>query len=141
MNAAEALAARSAPGNTVRINSSSDFCMIVPKNPHTNIGDSERPGGETSYCSKPGAGQGKMPANFWTKVAYKKTTGVHGKPYVQLTGCINPNSLDRLNPGDDGGQYDSSGGAGGQGNPQGSTCTGYALLIFHGSIPFHIRVS
>ncbi|KAG8884827.1 hypothetical protein FRB98_002153 [Tulasnella sp. 332] len=149
MNAAEALAARSAPGNTVRINSSSDFCMIVPKNPHTNIGDSERPGGETSYCSKPGAGQGKMPAHFWTKVAYKKTTGVHGKPYVQLTGCINPNSLDRLNPGgtwihnlapvadlgrqysilkldylDDGGQYDSSGGAGGQGNPQGSTCTG-----------------
>ncbi|KDN34442.1 hypothetical protein RSAG8_12474, partial [Rhizoctonia solani AG-8 WAC10335] len=31
----------------------------------------------------------------------------------------------QLNPGDGGGQYDSSGGEGGSGNPQGSVCLGY----------------
>jgi hypothetical protein len=45
--------------------------------------------------------------------------------YPPVTGCIRPGTLDRLNPGDAGGQYDSSGGAGGQGNPQGSACIGY----------------
>jgi len=42
-----------------------------------------------------------------------------------VTGCIRPETLDRLNPGDAGGQYDSSGGEGGNGNPQGSACLGY----------------
>ncbi|KAF7316548.1 hypothetical protein MIND_00174100 [Mycena indigotica] len=42
-----------------------------------------------------------------------------------VTGCINPTLVDRLNPGDDGGQYDSSGGDGGHGNPAGSVCLGY----------------
>ena len=42
-----------------------------------------------------------------------------------MTGCIRPETLDRLNPDDGGGQYDSSGGDGGQGNPQGSKCTGF----------------
>ena len=41
-----------------------------------------------------------------------------------MTGCIRPETVDCLNPGDGGGQYDSSGGAGGRGNPQGSVCTG-----------------
>ena len=42
-----------------------------------------------------------------------------------VTGCIRPETLDRLNVNDGGGQYDSSGGDGGQGNPQGSKCLGY----------------
>lgn len=41
-----------------------------------------------------------------------------------VTGCIRPETVDRLNPNDGGGQYDSSGGAGGNGNPQGSKCLG-----------------
>ena len=41
-----------------------------------------------------------------------------------VTGCIRPETVDRLNPNDSGGQYDSSGGAGGNGNPQGSKCLG-----------------
>jgi len=49
-----------------------------------------------------------------------------------VTGCIRPELLSRLNPNDGGGQYDSSGGAGGEGNPAGSQCLGYhftALLV------------
>jgi hypothetical protein len=42
-----------------------------------------------------------------------------------VTGCIRPEKLSRLNTNDGGGQYDSSGGAGGLGNPQGSQCLGY----------------
>jgi hypothetical protein len=41
-----------------------------------------------------------------------------------VTGCIRPETVDRLNADDGGGQYDSSGGEGGQGNPQGSQCLG-----------------
>ncbi|KAG8963239.1 hypothetical protein FRC03_003241 [Tulasnella sp. 419] len=115
--------------NMVRINSAKDYCLIVPKNKRTNIGDSEHPGGMTTYCSKPQGGQGKLPSNFWKNVAYKKGKGKTGKAYVQLTGCINAKSLDRLDPSDGGGQYDSSGGAGGKGNPKGSKCTGYAHYV------------
>lgn len=42
-----------------------------------------------------------------------------------VTGCINVSTLDRLNPDDGGGQYDSNGGDNGTGNPEGSVCTGY----------------
>ena len=42
-----------------------------------------------------------------------------------VTGCIRSETLDRINPTDDGGQYDSSGGKDGQGNPAGSVCSGY----------------
>lgn len=41
-----------------------------------------------------------------------------------VTGCIDPSTLDRLNAEDPGGQYDSSGGTGGNGNPAGSVCKG-----------------
>jgi hypothetical protein len=34
-------------------------------------------------------------------------------------------TLDRINGRDDGGQYDSSGGKDGVGNPAGSVCSGY----------------
>ena len=46
-----------------------------------------------------------------------------------MTGCIRPSHLTRLNPHDEGGQYDSSGGAGGKGNPQGSQCLGYKHYV------------
>jgi len=122
------LARRAAPDNTVVINGPQSYCLIVPKNPHTNIGDSEYPGGTTSYCSaaaKTSDLQGELAPDFWQNVDYATGEGVNGESYVQLTGCINPQTLDRINPGDDGGQYDSSGGANGQGNPANSVCTGY----------------
>ena len=53
-----------------------------------------------------------------------------------VTGCIRPATLDRLNPNDAGGQYDSSGGAGGKGNPQGSVCEGYNHYVEVGAVPF-----
>ncbi|KAG9009463.1 hypothetical protein FRB94_014252 [Tulasnella sp. JGI-2019a] len=65
-------------GITVSISSTSNFCMVVPNTPHTNIGVSEHPGGMTSYCSP-----GKIPSNFWTRPTFKRGTGVHGKAYVQ----------------------------------------------------------
>jgi len=120
------LARRAAPDNTVVINGPDNYCMIVPKNAHTNVGDSEYPGGMTSYCSaaaKTSNEQGEFASNFWSNVEY--TTGQGSGRYVQLTGCINPGTLDRINSDDSGGQYDSSGGEGGQGNPAGSACTGY----------------
>jgi hypothetical protein len=124
------LEARVAANNMVKITSTTDYCMIVPKNKKTNIGDSEHPGGMTTYCSKPTSSlQGKFASNFWKKVTLKKGKGKNGKDYIQLTGCINTKTLDRLNPSDGGGQYDSNGGAGGKGNPQGSKCTGYASYV------------
>ena len=53
-----------------------------------------------------------------------------------VTGCIRPATLDRLNPNDAGGQYDSSGGVGGKGNPQGSVCEGYNHYVEVGAVPF-----
>jgi len=117
------LDARSSATNIVYIGSESDYCLIVPKNKHTNIGDSEYPGGETTYCANPHNGQGKMPSDFWTHVTISHGTGKKsGKKYIQMAGCIKASTLDRLNANDDGGQYDSNGGSGGHGNPSGSTC-------------------
>jgi len=123
----ELLESRAAADNTVSISSATKFCMIMPRKAHTNIGDSESPGGTKTYCSASGktsSSQGTLPSNFWTKVAFKSGKGKHGKSYAQLTGCITKD-FSQLNPHDGGGQYDSSGGAGGKGNPKGSVCTGY----------------
>ncbi|KAF9029689.1 hypothetical protein BDZ89DRAFT_950312 [Hymenopellis radicata] len=119
-----------APDNIVDVISVDKFCLIVPRTAHTSIGDSEHPGGMQTYCSSDGhtdPKQGYLPADFWQegKVAFKSATGENGKRYTQLTGCINSSKLDRLIPSDAGGQYDSSGGYNGQGNPQGSVCLGY----------------
>ncbi|KAF8756556.1 hypothetical protein RHS01_04495 [Rhizoctonia solani] len=67
--------------------------------------------------------QGQLPGNFWRSVTLERGSGGSGQQYVQLTGCINLSS--QLNPSDGGGQYDSSGGDGGRGNPEGSVCEGY----------------
>ncbi|CAE6491125.1 unnamed protein product [Rhizoctonia solani] len=123
---ASPLDSRAAPDNTVRINSASSYCMIMPRKAHTNIGDSESTGQMQSYCSASGKtdpSQGNLPNDFWTKVTYKK--GRNNGDWVQLTGRIRKGSTSQLNDNDGGGQYDSSGGAGGAGNPRGSKCAGY----------------
>jgi len=123
VDASPTLFKRATPGLTVQITSTTDYCLIVPSTAHTNIGDSENGGGgAVSYCTGLG-GAGVIPSNFWTSVTLSKLTGVGA--IIQLTGCINSATLDRLNIADGGGQYDSSGGDGGFGNPAGSVCTGY----------------
>jgi len=83
-----------------------------------------------------------IPPTFWKNVEF--TSGTEAGRYAQctsslacscscadeetfsvpVTGCIDPAVLDRLNPDDAGGQYDSSGGSSGTGNPAGSVCNG-----------------
>ncbi|KAH0585558.1 hypothetical protein J132_07664 [Termitomyces sp. J132] len=130
--APSAIEARQAPDNIVLINSANSFCLILPRDPHTNIGDSERPGGEKTYCStsaRKSSQQGLLPDQFWRQVAYKTGKGKNGKGYAQLTGCIRPGLVDRLNANDAGGQYDSDGGTNGKGNPVGSKCIGYKHYV------------
>jgi len=122
------LEARQDAQNIVYIKDANTFCMIVPRDPYTNIGDSEHPGGMTTYCSPGGRyapQQGQLPPDFWKNVEFKTGNGINGVRYAQLTGCISPEKVDRLNPADAGGQYDSNGGVDGRGNPQGSVCLGY----------------
>ncbi|KIO29390.1 hypothetical protein M407DRAFT_242625 [Tulasnella calospora MUT 4182] len=122
-----------APGadNIVLINSESDYCMVFPKFPGMDIGASEYPGGTQTFCTNPtdSSLQGTIPAGFFRNVAYVQGTGDSGQSYVQLTGCINPGLIDRLNPADAGGQYDSNGGDTGEGNPIGSQCEGYNSYV------------
>ncbi|KAJ7495525.1 hypothetical protein FB451DRAFT_1020089 [Mycena latifolia] len=123
---------RAADDNIVSITDEKKFCMIMPRSAHTNIGDSERPGGMKTYCSSEGrysSEQGLLPDNFWSDVAFKMGTGKNGGKYAQLTGCIHPDQFSQLNAGDYGGQYDSSGGVKGRGNPEGSVCIGYNHYI------------
>ncbi|CUA66958.1 hypothetical protein RSOLAG22IIIB_02866 [Rhizoctonia solani] len=125
---ASPLQPRAAPDNTVAIRSESDYCMIMPRVPGATVGASETPGGMQAFCS-PSAhtdpSQGTLPDNFWRSVTLERGTGAG--PYIQLTGCIN--LFPQLDPNDGGGQYDSSGGDGGLGNPQGSVCEGYAHYV------------
>jgi len=126
------LDSRAAVDNIVYVTNANKFCIIVPRDPHTNIGDSEHPGGTKTYCSPAGRyspNQGQLPPDFWSNVAFKTGKGKKGGRFAQLTGCIRPSHLTRLNPKDSGGQYDSSGGAGGKGNPQGSVCLGYQHYV------------
>jgi hypothetical protein len=60
----------------VKIDTKDDFCLVVPKNQYTTIGDSEQPGGETVWCqsssgkTSPSAGVFNGP--FWTAVDISK---------------------------------------------------------------------
>ncbi|KAK2462947.1 hypothetical protein APHAL10511_004999 [Amanita phalloides] len=124
----EFLEAQQAVDNVVYVTNTSKYCMIMPRQPHTDIGVSEQPGGTKTYCSPTGRyspQQGQLPADFWSNVEFKNGRSNSGGRYAQLTGCIRPEKLSRLNVNDAGGQYDSSGGVGGRGNPQGSVCLGY----------------
>ncbi|KAJ7041653.1 hypothetical protein C8F04DRAFT_1031406 [Mycena alexandri] len=128
----DAFQSRASDDNIVSIYSKDNFCMIMPRDPHTDIGTSEHPGGMQTYCSAQGhysSQQGKLPDDFWSYVKFEEGLGKNGKKYVQLTGCIRPAHFSQLNAGDDGGQYDSSGGAKGRGNPEGSICQRYNHYI------------
>lgn len=60
--------------------------MIMPRQPDTNIGDSEYPGGEQTYCSPAGhysSQQGQLPANFWSNVVFESGKGTNGSRYAQ----------------------------------------------------------
>ncbi|KAH9817647.1 secreted protein [Melampsora americana] len=109
---------------TVSIVDRYSFCLIVPKDPHTNIGDSEYDGGMSLWCQGINRGQGRF-NNFWNQVEVSRPKdGV-----LQMTGCFNLGSSDRFNANDDGGQYDSNGGDGGRGNPVGSFCKQYPAYV------------
>ncbi|CUA66957.1 hypothetical protein RSOLAG22IIIB_02865 [Rhizoctonia solani] len=126
---ASPLSPRAAPDNTVRIDSASKYCMIMPRKAHTDIGTSESEGQMQSYCSasaRTDESQGLLPNDFWTKVTYKKGKGKGD--WVQLTGRIKK-GFSQLNDNDGGGQYDSTGGAGAAGNPRGSKCIGYKHYV------------
>ncbi|TRM63490.1 hypothetical protein BD626DRAFT_494496 [Schizophyllum amplum] len=129
---AASIASRESADNIVYVTDEYEYCMIMPRHKHTDIGDSEHPGGMKTYCS-PSAhfddSQGTLPGDFWTNVAFVSGKGKKGGRTAQLTGCIDPTKVDRLNANDAGGQYDSSGGTHGQGNPQGSVCLGYKHYV------------
>jgi hypothetical protein len=58
----------------------------MSSDPHTNIGDSEHPGGMKTYCSPAGkysSQQGQLPAQFWSNVALKTGNGPGGGRYAQ----------------------------------------------------------
>ncbi|KAG7090001.1 hypothetical protein E1B28_011623 [Marasmius oreades] len=121
------------PDNIVKLESADNYCMIMPKNPHANIGDSESPGGMMTYCSATARwddSQGTIPGGFWKISDYQSGSSPDtGARFAQLTGCIDSGMVDRLNPDDLGGQYDSSGGKKGEGNPANSVCLGYKHYI------------
>jgi hypothetical protein len=82
----DALKPRAAADNTVAITDATHYCMIVPRLPHTNVGDSEHPGGMTTYCSPEGVydpSQGQFSADFWKNVEFKSGNGTKGGRYVQ----------------------------------------------------------
>ncbi|KAG9076074.1 hypothetical protein FRC06_009727 [Ceratobasidium sp. 370] len=127
------LESRAAPDYTVKISSTSNFCLILPRKAGMTVGDSESSRAQMqSFCSPSGktsSAQGSLPSNFWSKVTYKTGTGKNGKKYKQLTGRLT-GGWSHLNWKDGGGQYDSNGGAGGKGNPSGSVCSGdYPIYV------------
>ncbi|KIM76814.1 hypothetical protein PILCRDRAFT_826024 [Piloderma croceum F 1598] len=108
----------------VGVNGPHDFCMLMPNSAHTTIVDSLQPFGTWSRCDPAGTktqAQMLMPSNFWSKVSFKSGNAV-GKRFAQLTGCIRPNSLDRLVPSDLGGQYYDN-------HPGESICLGYKHYV------------
>ncbi|KAI8455204.1 secreted protein [Phakopsora pachyrhizi] len=89
------------------IKSKDDFCLVVPADYKTSIGTSESTG-MTVWCGGTEAkykGR-KFKGNFWSSVT---VTENHEKKYIQMTGCINLSACDRLDPRDQGGQYDNNG--------------------------------
>jgi len=114
------------PSNIVAVNGLDNMCLIAPKDPHTDIGVAEGSGTKT-YCTTKGrfnnADQGRLPDDFFKPgEAFYKVSGTAGKNQIhQITGCINASHLSRLNPSDEGGQFDSSG-QGNNGVPHDSFC-------------------
>ncbi|KAG8789030.1 hypothetical protein FRC12_013979 [Ceratobasidium sp. 428] len=122
----ESRATTAPPNYTVKVDSTTKFCLILPRDAKTTIGASESSKSKMkSFCSPAGRTsdlQGELPKNFWKKVTYKTGTGKNGKKWKQLTGTLT-GGWSHLNWKDGGGQYDSNGGAGSKGNPSGSVCS------------------
>lgn len=67
------------------------FLNSMYRTPHTDIGDSEKPGGTKTYCSaaaKRSSQQGELPADFWSNVELRKGKGKHGEKYAQCEFCL-----------------------------------------------------
>lgn len=79
----------------VKINTKDDFCLVVPKDYQTSIGDSEKPGGETVWCQNrsraTSSSTGIFSGPFWRAVDI--TTPKSG--VIQMTGCIDVSTCDR----------------------------------------------
>ncbi|KAF8317402.1 hypothetical protein DL93DRAFT_564083 [Clavulina sp. PMI_390] len=112
------------PSNIVKIDSLTNMCLIAPLNPDTPIGVAEGSGTKT-YCTAAGrwdlAAQGQLPSDFFSDAKYVEYSGANGGLIRQITGCINASHLSRLDPTDEGGQFDSSG-QGNNGVPTDSFC-------------------
>jgi hypothetical protein len=60
----------------------------MPRDPHTNIGDSEQPGGTKTFCSPSGrysSTQGQLLPGFWSNVEFKNGTSSGGARFAQRT--------------------------------------------------------
>jgi hypothetical protein len=112
------------PDNIVKVNSVADVCILAPRDPHTDIGVAEGSGTRT-YCTAKArydkARQGQLPVDFFSDAKYTSYKGPSGGEIRQITGCIRASKLSRLNPKDQGGQFDSSG-QGNDGVPPQSFC-------------------
>ena len=65
-----------APDNTVAIRSEADYCLVIPRQDHTNVGDSEHPGGMTVGCTNPPDDSVyRLPSNFWSSVTLVDAKG------------------------------------------------------------------
>ena len=60
--------------------------IIVPREMHTDTGDSEHPGGMKTYCTEAGAydpSQGLLAPNFWRSVEFQTGYGPNGGRFAQ----------------------------------------------------------
>lgn len=113
------------PSNVVQLNGLDSMCLIAPLNAHTDIGVAEGTGTKT-YCTAKArwdkTAQGQLPADWFSDAKFVVYNSAKtGKQIRQISGCINASHLSRINPSDEGGQFDSSG-AGNNGVPRDSFC-------------------
>lgn len=102
-------------GHRVKINSSNDFCLLLPKPFGGNIANNED--NAVSFCQNPSGSQRAFPSGFIKAATYKKSP----RNYVQVTGCINRSKYG-LSKNDQGGQLDYNA-------PKGAQCAGYPYWV------------
>ena len=66
--------------------------MIMPRNPHTNIVDSELSSETKTYCSHGyrcnDTMQGQLPQDFWRNVDFQNGTRPNGARFAQRKSCF-----------------------------------------------------
>jgi len=103
-------------GRQLRINSATDFCLLMPPNPtKQNLVDAEADA--VAYCTNPVNDTRPIPDGFIKTAHFRRTD-----KYVQITGTYDPSKMN-LSPNDCGGEYDNHG-AMGVGNPVGAAVDG-----------------